>query len=122
MSEPKFQHIRLSMVDDVVLIEMTTTDVQGPKLAQEVGTELQQVLAQEWAKRLLVDFQKVTYLSSTGFAVLFRLVSEARKKGVNVKLCGMDGGVELGATIVGLDKVTEIHDTRASVLESFNKG
>ena len=121
MSQPDFQHIRLSMADDVVLIELTTSDIQGPKLAQELGTELQQVLAQEWAKRLLVDFQKVTYLSSTGFAVLFRLVTEARKKGIEVKLCGMDGGVEMGAGIVGLDKVVEIHDTQASALASFKK-
>jgi anti-sigma B factor antagonist len=121
MTHPDFDHIQLSMVDDVVLIELTTPDIQGPTLAIELGTELQQVLAQAWAKRLLVDFQKVTYLSSTGFAVLFRLVTEARKKGVDVKLCGMDGGVEMGAGIVGLDKVTAIYDTQAEALESFKQ-
>src|SRR5580692_10227993 len=98
VSRHEFAHIQLSSVGDVVLIELITKDIQGIKLAQELGTELQHVVAQDWAKRLLVDFGKVTYLSSTGFAVLFRVGTEARKKGIEVKFCGMDGAVELGAT------------------------
>ena len=43
--------------------------------------------------RLLVDFRRVTYVSSTGFAVLFKLVSRARAEGREVKLCGMENGV-----------------------------
>ena len=121
MSRPEFAHIRLSSVGDVVLIEVITKDIQGVKLAQELGTELQHVVAQDWAKRLLVDFGKVTYMSSTGFAVLFRMGTEARKKGIEIKLCGMDGAVELGANIVGLEKVAPIHDTQASALEAFTK-
>ncbi len=119
MAEPKFTHLRLSSSGDVVIVELTTTDIQGPKLALELGSELQQVLVQDWAKFLVVDFRKVTYLSSTGFAVLFKLVSEARKKGIEVKLCGMDGAVELGAGIVGLDKVTQILDTREAAIKAF---
>ena len=121
MSHPEFTHIRLSSIGDVVLIELITADIQGPKLAIELGGELQQVLAQEWAKQLLVDFRKVTYFSSTGFAVLFRLATEAKKKGIEVKFCGMDGAVAMGASIVGLEKVTEIHETRAAALKAFEK-
>ena len=70
MSTPDFQHISMSMVKDVALVEILTKDLQGPKMAQELGAELSQVSAQEWAKRLLVDFRRIKYLSSTGFAVL----------------------------------------------------
>ena len=100
MSNPDFEHIRLSTVGDVTLIEVMTKDIQGPKMAQELGTELAQVTVQEWAKRLLLDFQKVAYLSSTGFAVLFRVVTQANAKKQEVKFCGMDPAVELGADIV----------------------
>jgi anti-sigma B factor antagonist len=119
MSQPEFEHIRLSRVSDVVVIEVSTTNIQGPALAQQLGTELQHVLAQDWAKRLVVDLHKVTYLSSSGFAAIFRAVSEARKKGIEIKLCGMDGAVELGASIVGLDKVAEIHATAHAALKAF---
>ena len=119
MSQPEFEHIRLSRVSDVVVIEVSTTNIQGPALAQQLGTELQHVLAQDWAKRFVVDLHKVTYLSSSGFAAIFRAVSEARKKGIEIKLCGMDGAVELGASIVGLDKVAEIHATAQAALKAF---
>jgi anti-sigma B factor antagonist len=121
MAQTEFEHIRLSRVSDVVLIELITKDIQGPVLAQQLGTELQQVLAQDWAKWIVVDFRKVTYLSSSGFAAIFRAVKESRNKGIEIKLCGMDGAVELGSSIVGLDKVAEIHETQESALKAFNK-
>ena len=121
MSKPDFEHIRLSTVGDVTLIEVITKDIQGPKMAQELGTELAQVTAQEWAKRLLLDFHKVAYLSSTGFAVLFRVVTQANAKKQEVKFCGMDPAVELGADIVGLSKVVQIHETQQSALNAFSK-
>jgi anti-sigma B factor antagonist len=121
MSKPDFEHIRLSTVDDVTLIEVITKDIQGPKMAQELGTELAQVSGQEWAKRLLIDFHHVAYLSSTGFAVLFRVVTQANAKKQEVRFCSMDPAVELGADIVGLSKVTEIHETQQSALKAFSK-
>jgi anti-sigma B factor antagonist len=119
MSEPDFTHIQLSAIGDVFLVELITKDIQGPKLAQELGAELTQVLAQDWAKRLLLDFSRVGYFSSTGFAVLFRLVTEANRKGIKLKFCSMDPAVELGADIVGLNKVAEIHPTQDSALKAF---
>src|SRR5262245_50861621 len=121
MSKPEFTHLKLSSVGDVVLVEIVTTNILGPALAQELGTELSQVIAQDWAKRLLLDFHKVAYLSSTGFAVLFRVVTQANAKGQQIKLCSMDPAVELGAGIVGLNKVVEIHRTQESALEAFSK-
>ena len=114
-----FQHLRLSMVKDVAVVEIRTRDLQGPTLARELSAELALVAAQEWARRLLVDFRAVTYLSSTGFAALFKLVSRARAEGREVKLCGMEHGVRLGAEIVGLPKLVEIHDDEAAALRTF---
>jgi len=119
MSSPDFQHLRLSMVNDVAVVEIRTRDLQGPMLAQELSAELALVTAQEWAMRLLVDFRRVTYVGSTGFAALFKLVSRARAEGREVKLCGMGNGVRLGAEIIGLQKLVEIHDDEAAALRTF---
>ena len=119
MSSPDFQHLRLSMVKDVAVVEIRTRDLQGPMLARELGTELALVASQEWARRLLVNFRRVTYVGSTGFAALFKLVTQARAEGREVKLCGMNNGVRLGAEIVGLPKLVEIHDDEAAALRSF---
>jgi anti-anti-sigma factor len=119
MADAEFQHLKLSMAKDVAVVEIRTKDIQGPQLAQELGHELALVMAQDWAKKLLIDFRRVGYLSSTGFAAIFKLVSRAKAEGREVKLCGMEHAVQLGAEIVGLPKVVEIHDDEASALRAF---
>ena len=119
MSSPDFQHLRLSMVKDVAVVEIRTRDLHGPQLAQELGAELALVTAQDWARRLLVNFRRVAFLSSTGFAALFRLVRRAQAEGRQVKLCAMEPGVRLGAEIVGLHKVAEIHHDEGAALRAF---
>jgi anti-anti-sigma factor len=119
MTDAEFQHLRLSMVKDVAVVEIRTREIHGPQLAQELGHELATVTAQDWARRVLVNFRRVGFLSSTGFAAMFRLVSRARAEGREVKLCAMEPGVRLGAEIVGLDKVAEIHDDEGAALRAF---
>jgi anti-sigma B factor antagonist len=120
-STPDFQHLRLSRVNDVVIVEIVSKDLRGPEAARELGAELSAVSAQEWAKRLLVNFRPIGYLSSTGFAVLFKLVSQFAAKGGQLKICNMEPGIRLGAEIVGLDKLVEIYDSEASALAAFAK-
>ena len=118
MSKPDFQHLRLSMVKDVAVVEIRTKDVHDLNLARELGDELALVAAQEWSRRLLLDFRRVGFLSSSGFAAIFKLLSRARSEGREVMLCGMEPGILLGAEIVGL-KVAEIHEDEASALRAF---
>jgi anti-sigma B factor antagonist len=119
MPDADFQHISVSMVKDVAVVEIRTKELHGAKPAQELGAELALVTAQEWARQLLVNFRRVGFFSSSGFAALFKLVSEAKAEGREVKFCGMEPGVRLGAEIVGLDKIAEIHDHESSALLAF---
>lgn len=119
MSSPSFQHLRLSMVGHVALVEIQTRDLQGPKAGRELGSELSLVLAQDWSRHMLLDFQRTAFLSSSGFAALFKLVSQARADGRLVKFCGMTQGVLIGAEVVGLSKIVEIHENQSGALKSF---
>ena len=58
-----------------------------PPSAKELGDELTLVAGQEWAKKLLVNLKHTKYLCSTGFAILFNLVKQARQQGNVVKFC-----------------------------------
>jgi anti-sigma B factor antagonist len=120
MSTTEFQHIRLTMLkDDVVLVEILTKDLQGPQLAQEVGDELAQVTHQEWANRLLVDCGRIRLLSSTGFAILFGLVRQFNQANRQLKFCNLEPSLRLGAEIIGLDKVAEFHESQDSAIRAF---
>ena len=78
--------------------------------------------AQDGAARILVDFGRVAFLSSSGFAKLFKLVSLAKTAGREVKFCNMNPVIHVGAEIVGLDKLVEIHESEASGLQAFFRG
>ena len=117
----EFQHLKLSRVNDVVVVEIISKDLQGPVAARELGSELAIVAAQDWAKQLLLNFRRINYISSTGFAVLFRLVNDFSKKGGQLKISNLAPSIRLGAEIVGLDKVAAIYDTEAAALAAFNR-
>ena len=120
-STPEFQHLKLSRVNDVVVVEIVSKDLQGPTAARELGSELSLVSSQDWAKQLLLNFSRIKYLSSTGFAVLFKLVSQFAATGGRLRICNLDPAVRLGAEIVGLDKVVDIYDSEAAALAAFKK-
>jgi anti-anti-sigma factor len=122
MSTADFKHIQASMVDDVAVVEIVSKDLRGPDLALELGAELTAVAGQDWAKRLLVNFRPVRFLSSTGFAVLVKLLTQANASEQQVKFCEMDPDVRIGADIIGLAKYVEIHDSEASALKAFDWG
>jgi anti-sigma B factor antagonist len=122
MPNPDLIHLNLTTVNDVVLVEIITDDVQGPALAQELGAELARVAAQDWAKKLLIDFKRVRYLSSTGFAEIFRVVKAFKAAGGQIKLCNMDQKIRLGAEIVGLEQVVEICATESAAMARFKQG
>jgi anti-sigma B factor antagonist len=120
-SSSDFQHLRLSRLKDIVLVEIVSKDLRGPAAAAELGKELSLVTAQDWAKRIVLNFQHINYVSSTGFAVIFKLVSRVTAAGGQVAVSNMEPGLRLGAEIVGLDKVVPIHDTEAVAIASFEK-
>lgn len=119
MTTPDFQHLRLTMVGDVALVEVMTRNLQGPKVGMELGSELARVLAEDGARRILLDFRRAAFLSSSSFAALFKLVGRARTDGRAVKFCSMSPGVLAGAEVVGLPKIVEIHKDQLTGLQSF---
>lgn len=119
MASADFKHIQVSMVKDVAVVEIIAKDLRGPELALELGGELTAVAGQEWAKQLLLNFRDVRYLSSTGFAVLAKLLNQAKATGQQVKLCELDPDIRIGADIIGLSKYVEIYDHEAAALKAF---
>jgi anti-anti-sigma factor len=119
MSPAHFQHIRLSLAHDVVLVEILSPDVQGPERALEFSTELNSVAGYDCARPLLVDLCRARYLSSMGYSALFKLVKQAKERQRPVRFCNLHPDVRVGAEIVGLTRVVEIHDSVQSALQAF---
>jgi anti-anti-sigma factor len=119
MSLEKFNHIRVTDCDDHVLIEMLCKDIQGPDRATQFSAELISVANQDSTKPILFDLHRCSYFSSMGYSALFKLVKTANERQRPVMFCNMHPDVKVGADIVGLYHVVEIHDCRESALVAF---
>ena len=119
MSTVDFQHITTSMVGEVALVEILAKELRFPLQAQELGAEIALVAGQDWAKQLLVNMKHTKYLSSTGFAILFKLVKQAKDQGSKVKFCNLDPEVRLGADIIGLDKIASLCGSEHEAIKAF---
>jgi anti-anti-sigma factor len=120
MSTVHFQHIKTNMVHDVAVVEVLSKELRFPEQARELASELALVAGQDWAKRLLINMKHTKYISSTGFAVLVNVVKQSRSQEHEVKFCALDPEVQIGADIIGLDKIAEIHETEHAALHSFS--
>ena len=78
MSKVALQHISTSMDGEVAVVEILAKELRFPHQAQEVGAELTLVAGQDWAKRLVINMKHIKYLSSTGFAILMKLVKQVK--------------------------------------------
>jgi anti-sigma B factor antagonist len=119
MSKIDFEHIKTDMVNDVAVVKVLSKELRFPPQCKELGDELTLVAGQDWAKKLLVNLGHTKYLCSTGFAILFNLVKQSRQQGGVIKFCDMDPEVRIGADIIGLDKVAQIHENESAALEAF---
>lgn len=119
MSTADFQHISASMEGEVAVVKVLPKELRFPHQAQEVGAELTIVAAQDWAKQLVINMKHVKYLSSTGFAVLLKLVKQAKDQGTKVKFSDLDPEVRIGADIIGLDQVAELYETEHEAIKAF---
>jgi len=116
---PDFENIKVSMVGDVAVVEVLAKEVRFPAQAQELSYELGLVIAQDWAKRTLVNLSRTKYFSSTGFAVLAGLVKKAGEVGHDLRFCSLNDQLRVGADIIGLGKLASIYETEDDALASF---
>lgn len=121
MSPAEFKYLRLSLLGDVVLVEVMCPDVQGPQLAKEFIAELTTVVNQDSARPLLVDLRRCCYFSSMGYSALFKMVKQAKERQRPIRFCNIHPDVSPGLEIVGLKLVVEIHDCQKSALDAFEQ-
>jgi anti-sigma B factor antagonist len=120
MSTADFQHIKTNMVGDVAVVEVMSNELRFPAQCHELESELNLIASQDWAKHLLINLGRTRYVCSTGFGVLVNLVRVVKSQGREIKFSDMDPAVRLGADIIGLDKVAEIHETEHEALKAFS--
>lgn len=103
----------------VTVVRLLSDDLRQPSQAVDLGDQLTSLIESGRA-HLLIDFQKLNYLGSTGFAILLVLARKARAAGGELKLLGMQEEVRFGANILGIGSVVAIYDDEEEAIAAFN--
>ena len=72
--------------------------------------------------RLIVDCEKLSYISSAGLGVFMSFVEEVRDRGGDIKICGLVPKVRHTFDILGFQDIFEMLDDQQVAVQQFNSG
>ncbi len=75
----------------------------APKFEETIQSELDQGFV-----RIIIDCQKLTYISSAGLGVFMGFVEEVREKDGDIKICGLDPKVKQIFDILHFETIYDI--------------
>jgi anti-anti-sigma factor len=76
-------------------------------------------LIESGTHQLLINFEPLTYLSSSGLRVLLGAEKRIQKKGGQLAVCGAKGLVRRVVELTGFDKIMAFYESEAEALEHF---
>ncbi len=101
---------------DVTILEVEGTLIVGNRqeLKQKVIEELE-----TGTRKVLVDFDKTTYIDSSGLGVLVSLAKKIREMGGDLRLANLNEDLQTLFELTKLDTLFQISESRDRALESF---
>jgi anti-sigma B factor antagonist len=103
---------------------VTVLDLDGA-LDKRTTPELERTvtsLTDKGKLRLVVNCERLTYISSDGMGVFLSHLIKIRKSGGDIKFCNMRDEARTVVSYLGLSKLLSIRDTEREAVADFKKG
>ena len=71
--------------------------------------------------KIIVDCEKLSYISSAGLGVFMGFIEEVREEGGDIKICGLSEKVKQPFEILGFESLYDFCPDVASARERFNQ-
>lgn len=121
MSTTQLKHLCLQDVGGVAVVGFVDSGLMyATDLVLDIGAELRSVVKDMHKDKILLDFDKVQYVSSTMLAQLARLEKDVRAAKGQLKMCGLGPVLRDTFHIGRFDSLFDIHPDEASALKSFH--
>ena len=100
-------------VEKYTVIEFKTASLMNPSELEQVATDLYRLVDEEDRRCLLLDFEKVKYLSSQAIGIVLTLHRKlSRRKQTSLVLCGVGPPVMQLLKVTRLDTMLEVRDSQ----------
>lgn len=103
------------------LNDVTVVDVNGELIVGNRHELKDSVLHRlgEGDRKFVIDFERTSYIDSSGLGVLVSLSKKIRESGGTLRLAGLNADLRTLFELTKLDTLFQIDDSRASALTAF---
>jgi len=117
----KYHYLKVRDVQDVVVAEFIQSSILDETAIDRVGKEFEQlVLEAATAKKLLLNFRAIEYMSSAMIGKLILLNKNCKNAKIKFKVCNVTGNILEVFQIMKIGKVIDIQKDEKSAIESFH--
>ena len=110
------QFFKVGQVNPYTVVQFETPSLMSGAELQRIEQALYQ-LVDDGGKFLLLDFEKVQYLSSQAIGMVVALRAKTAKAAGKLVLCGVGSQLQQLLKITALDRILPIYKTRKEALE-----
>ncbi len=114
-------HLGVTTVDGSCVIELVRPDMTDAAYIQEVGDEIQRIVGGLEHARVVLDFQKVSRLSSATLGMLIGLSKDIEQNDGQLRLANLQDKLLDIFKMTRLHKVMKIHKSTREAIDSFEK-
>lgn len=113
-------HFNVQRIGDKTIVEFTSPSLMDPIELEQIAQQLYKLVDEEDRRRLILDFEKVQYLSSQAIGILLGLQKKlsALKKS-SLVLCGVGPRLMELLRITRLDQVLTLKPSQKEAMRSL---
>ena len=114
-------HFTVQPFDKYSVIEFRTASLMDPIILEEIGAELYRLVDDEDRRKLVLDFERVQYLSSQAIGIILTLHKKmAALKNSRMVLCGVGPKLMELLKITRLDRILTVKPTQQEAVKVFD--
>lgn len=110
------------MEGDVCVVVFEETKMLDEAVINEVDEGLERIADEHKGGKLLIDFNRVTFMSSAMLGKIVFLEKKCRKESTDLRLCSINANIMEAIEMLKLDKILKIYPTLSDALIAFEQG
>ncbi|MCD6415594.1 MAG: anti-sigma factor antagonist [Planctomycetes bacterium] len=107
---PKDSLLTIVKQNDVAVVRFSTSRILDQSNVRQLGEELDSLIEKYKLKKLVINFENVSYMSSAVMGKLVSLLKKTKATGGKLNLCGIEPGIYEIFEIMRFDRMFDIHD------------
>ena len=114
------EHFTVQNFDKYTVVEFRTASLMDPIMLEEIGSQLYRLVDDEDRRKLVLDFEKVQYLSSQAIGIVLTLNKKlAALRHSKLVLCGVGPKLMDLLKITRLDRILTVKPTQQEAVKVF---